>query len=98
MNDFYDLLRLYNNFFQPSVKLISKTRHGAKGTKKYDKAKTPYQRLLAPGTLDQSTTHRIGEAYRSLNPVRLRQQLQSLQDQIWAASNDARVLVRSTMT
>ena len=98
MNDFYAPLRLYNNFFQPSVKLINKTRHGAKVTKKYDKAKTFYQRLVAPGTLDQATTHRIVEAYRSLNPVRLRQQLQRLQDQIWAASNDARVLVRSAMT
>ena len=75
MNDFYDLLRLYNNFFQPSVKLISwlrhvydKTRHGAKVTRKHDKAKTPgfamsttYQRLDASGTLDQATRHRIAD-------------------------------------
>jgi len=105
MNDFYELLRLYNNFFQPSVKLISKTRHGAKVTRKHDEAKTPgfamsttYQRLLASGTLDQATSHRIADTYHHLNPVRLRQQLQGLQDQVWAASNDARVIVRSKMT
>ena len=97
MNDFYELLRLYNNFFQPSVKLISKTRHGAKVTRKHDRAKTPHQRLLASGILDGATRHRIADAYRYLNPVRLRHQLQRLQDQIWAASSDARVIVRSKM-
>jgi len=59
---------------------------------------TTYQRLDASGTLDQATRHRIADAYRHLNPVRLRQQLQGLQEQIWAASNDAQVVVRSKMT
>ena len=30
LNRVYDLLRLYVNFFQPVMKLVSKTRHGAK--------------------------------------------------------------------
>ena len=46
LTDLYAVLRLYVNFFQPSLKLLSKTRIGAKVTKKYDEAKTPYQRLL----------------------------------------------------
>lgn len=41
LNAVYDLLRLWNNFFQPSVKLIKKERQGAKVRKKYDQAKTP---------------------------------------------------------
>src|SRR6266403_652024 len=42
----YQPLELYTNFFQPSMKLKSKERHGARVTKKYDQARTPYQRLL----------------------------------------------------
>jgi hypothetical protein len=30
LNRIYDLLRLYVNFFQPVMKLVAKTRHGAK--------------------------------------------------------------------
>ena len=41
LNHLYDLLRLYVNFFQPVMKLESKTRHGAKVHKIYDKAQTP---------------------------------------------------------
>lgn len=38
------LLAFYQNYFQPSQKLISKTRIGAKVKKKYDIAQTPAQR------------------------------------------------------
>jgi hypothetical protein len=37
--------RLYVNFFQPSFKLKSKVREGAKVTKKYHVPATPYERL-----------------------------------------------------
>ena len=37
----YKVMRLYVNFFQPSLKLLSKERSGARVTKKYSKAKTP---------------------------------------------------------
>ena len=51
LNRVYDLLHLYVNFFQPVMKLVSKTRHGAKVHKVYDMARTPYQRLLETGVL-----------------------------------------------
>jgi hypothetical protein len=47
LNELYRSLRLYTNFFQPTMKLIEKTRIGSKVTKKYDKAQTPYKRVLA---------------------------------------------------
>ncbi|BAL80273.1 hypothetical protein [Caldisericum exile] len=46
MNELYNTLRLYTNFFLPSMKLKEKTRIGSKVLKKYDKPKTPYQRIL----------------------------------------------------
>ncbi|WP_436408036.1 hypothetical protein [Burkholderia oklahomensis] len=42
----YDVSRLYINFFQPSFKLKSKTRHGAKVTKRYEAPLTPLERVL----------------------------------------------------
>ena len=37
----YEILRLYVNFFQPSMKLIEKQRDGARVKKRYDRAQTP---------------------------------------------------------
>lgn len=47
----HELLRLYVNFFQPVRKLVSKERHGARVGKRYDRAQTPYRRVLASGVL-----------------------------------------------
>jgi len=46
LDQFYSVLRLYVNFFQPSQKLLLKHRDGAKVYKKHDEAKTPYQRVI----------------------------------------------------
>ncbi len=47
LNALYEPLRLYLNFFQPVMVLVEKIRDGAKVTKRYDAAQTPYQRVLA---------------------------------------------------
>jgi hypothetical protein len=44
LRELYGHLRLYVNFFQPQMKLVAKTRHGAKVRKRFDTARTPYQR------------------------------------------------------
>ena len=44
-------LRLYVNFFQPSMKLAAKQRDGSHVTRRFDAAQTPFQRLLASGAL-----------------------------------------------
>lgn len=46
LESIHDDLRLYINFFQPPFKLIAKERIGNKTIKRYDTAKTPYQRVL----------------------------------------------------
>ena len=48
MNDLYrNELRLMMNLFQPSVKLIERVRVGSRLTRRYDKARTPLDRLAA---------------------------------------------------
>jgi len=67
----YTLLSLYQNYFQPSRKLLLKTRDGARVTKKYDKAQTPVQRLLARKDVTEETKLRLKQTLKDLNPLRL---------------------------
>ncbi|MCL0104980.1 transposase, partial [Dehalococcoidia bacterium] len=69
MNDLYQGdLRLYKNFFQPVMKLVSKERIGGKLKRKYDTPKTPYQRLLDSGQISEEARKKLEEVYLSLNP------------------------------
>lgn len=79
----YSLVRLHVNFFQPNMKLISKTRHGAKVHKVYDIAQTPYQRLLKAGALSEAKQAELAAVYKGLNPVRLLTQIDSNLEQLW---------------
>jgi hypothetical protein len=79
----YNLMRLYMNFFQPTMKLIAKTRHGAKVHKVYDIAQTPYQRLLKLGMLSQSKQTELAAVYHGLNPVVLLKQINDNLEKLW---------------
>ena len=78
----YRKLRLYVNFFQPSQKLVSKTRQGSRVRRTYDAARTPYRRVLARPDIPEATKHRLTELYESLNPAALLEQVQFLQRQL----------------
>lgn len=80
---FYHVLRLYVNFFQPTMKLVSKTRHGAKVHKVYDTAKTPYQRLLESGVLIPAKQAELAANYHGLNPVLFLSQLNGHLERLW---------------
>lgn len=84
LNRLYGLLRLQNNFFSPSQKLIAKHRHGAKVTKRYDTAQTPYQRVLADPNVTKTAKAALTRQYKKLNPAQLRREILDLQDEILA--------------
>jgi hypothetical protein len=46
LNQIYTVLRLYKNFFLPTIKLASKVRVNGRIKRTYDEARTPYQRLI----------------------------------------------------
>jgi len=83
LQETYGLLRLYVNFFQPIRKLIDKERQGAKVKKRYDKAQTPYQRLLAAEVLSEEQAKRLEVLYRQLNPVQLKAQIDASLEKLW---------------
>src|ERR1035437_6765264 len=58
----YESSRLYINFFQPSFKLKSKTREGARVHKKYELPETPCHRLL----LRDDVSSEIKEALKQI--------------------------------
>jgi len=79
----YHLLRLYLNFFQPTMKLLDKTRQGAKVHKVYETAQTPYQRLLKSSVLSEAKQAEMAAIYHGLNPVTLLRQINANQEQLW---------------
>jgi len=79
----YNLIRLYINFFQPTMKLVSKTRHGARVHKVYDTAQTPYQRLIQSGVLSEAKKVELAATYDGLNPVLLLKQINGNLEQLW---------------
>ena len=83
LNLIYNLLRLYVNFFQPVMKLVSKTRHGAKVHKVYDIARTPYQRLLEAGVLTEAKQQELATTYHGLNPILLLKQINESLECLW---------------
>jgi len=84
LGDVYAVLRLYINFFQPVLKLVRKSRHGAKVHKVYDTAHTPYQRLLRSGVLREDKERELADMYGALNPVALLQQIRQSVEQLCA--------------
>ena len=83
LNELYRAVRLYVNFFQPSMKLLSKNRDGGRTRKSYEAAQTPFHRLLDTKVLDTESEERLREIYSALDPVVLLRQLEALQDALW---------------
>jgi hypothetical protein len=63
------------NYFMPSMKLVDKTRVGAKVRKVYDKPMSPYQRLMGYPQLPEEVRAELVRRYRSYNPVALQREV-----------------------
>jgi len=75
----YASSRLYINFFQPSFKLKSKTRDGARVHKVYFTPATPCDRFLAHNSVGPAIRERLIAQFMSLDPVRLLQEIRLAQ-------------------
>jgi transposase InsO family protein len=99
MKALYRQVRLFVNYFQPSMKLLSKQRVGGRITKRYEPAKTPCQRVLETN-LPAKTKRRVEKEFLDLDPVRLLQEIEKLQVALWkgaAVPEPAKVAVSSLM-
>ncbi|HEX6800344.1 MAG TPA: integrase [Ktedonobacterales bacterium] len=77
----YADMSVYYNLFQPVLRLAEKTPlPDAQGRttrirRRWDTAQTPYQRLLATGTLGAAHRERLQTLYEQTNPLALRQRI-----------------------
>lgn len=84
LREVYACLRLYKNFFQPTMKLVSKERVGGKIHRRYDKPRTPYQRLLESGQLSAPAQAALERTYENLRVGTLRRRIEDLRDQLFS--------------
>src|SRR3989337_1244709 len=88
INRLHGYLRLYTNHFQPVMKMIEKTRVGSRVKKKYDKPRTPYQRVLDSGVVvespdvEEERKEALTKEHLKLNPAELKRQITKLQDKL----------------
>ena len=79
LNKLYTSVRLFVNFFQPSFKLLSKTREGAKVIKKYHPPATPCERLLDRKDVSDECKEQLRQTLAALDPVRLLSEIREAQ-------------------
>jgi len=96
LNDLYrNELRLYKNFFQPVIKLVSKERIGGKIYRRYDTPKTPYQRVMESKEVSKKIKQKLKKIYLSLNPAQLKRDIDKRLDLLYRAYQEKRELKRS---
>jgi len=78
LNEFYEVLRLYTNFFLAVQKLKEKVRVGSKVKKIHDKAATPYKRILRSKAVPKEVKDRLRAEYKTLNLVKLKRQIDEI--------------------
>jgi len=86
LESIYADLRPYINFFQPSLKLMAKERIDKKTYKRYDPAKTPYQRVLERKDISVEAKARLAHLYIQLNPAELRRRIDQKIAKLWKIS------------
>jgi len=80
---FYRVLRLQVNFIQPSLKLVSKERVGARIRKKYDVAKTPCQRALEHPCVSEGVKRNLKQQLDGIKPGEVAKQISRLRDELY---------------
>jgi hypothetical protein len=88
INDLYqNELRSMMNLFQPSVKLVKKTRVGARLKRIYNPPTTPLDRLRGGQLTDPSKLQELKKLRASLDPFKLSQIIEQKLDHIFELAN-----------
>jgi len=78
LNALYDLMWIYYNFFQPVMRLkdkirIPSTEKQIRYRRRFDQAKTPFDRLCETQTIDPELAAHLHALRKQINPLHLRQ-------------------------
>jgi hypothetical protein len=80
-------LRLFQNFFLPSVKLLRKERVGARVRRRYDRPRTPLERVLACPEVHPEVAAQLRRQRDSLDPFALARIIEQKLERIYALAN-----------
>ncbi|WP_061000422.1 DDE-type integrase/transposase/recombinase [Mycolicibacterium mucogenicum] len=86
LNEVWRLQSQLTNYFHPQQKLISKTRTGAKVSRKHDKAATPFHRAIDHPSMTPERIVALKRAYSLINPAAAQRQIQALTTQLFATA------------
>ena len=81
---FHGAMRLYVNYFQPSFKLMEKTRKGSVVTKRYSPPATPCERVLQHEMVGAEAKASLNERGARLDPVALLHSIRETQSALAA--------------
>lgn len=90
LNELYDVLENYLNFFIGSVKCIGKIKAGSRTRRVYDIARPAYQRVLERPDIPKSVKEKLRQKYATLNPKILKQQCDRLVEKLLAIRSKLR--------
>jgi hypothetical protein len=90
MNAVYADLRLLQNLFLPTVKLVRKERVGAKVRRVYDTPQTPLARVRACPTAHRIKVAALVRLQRALDPFDLRARIDAGLERVFALARSAR--------
>ena len=71
MNALDDELRIFQNLFQPSMKLLMKVRKGSRLIRRYDTPRTPFARVLECAEADPASVAALRERLKRTDPFEL---------------------------
>jgi hypothetical protein len=83
LNQIYDRVWLYFNFFQPVMRQTFKAYEGTKVVRKHEDVRTPFQRLCAIGALDPAVQRQLEQLYDRTDPLLLHQEIDGLLEQLF---------------
>ena len=82
LNEIWQLQSQLTNYFYPQQKLIFKVRDGAKVTKKYDTATTPFHRAINHPDTTADRKAALARTHALINPAATQRQIQALSAQL----------------
>jgi len=82
LNEIWQLQSQLTNFFYPQQKLVSKVRDGAKVTKRYDTATTPFRRAVNHPDTTVDRIAALARTHALINPAATQRQIHALAAQL----------------
>jgi hypothetical protein len=89
LNTLYAALRLFQNLFQPSMKLICKVRQGSRLIRRYDRPQTPLERVRACPDADPQKVAALTRLLETTDPFVLSRRIDRHLEQLWALATRA---------